>query len=186
MPPVGDKTFLINCIMAMRNPRLIVFFGAMGALALMSVLSAVLGYTLPALLSRNVTQWLAAGLFLFFGFKMIKEAQGMSGDEVQHEMEEVTQQILDEEEAEKAEKLGALLLIHARAADTNLGDLPYNHATFFHAEAGPGAAPQSAKSLKDIGVALRNLSQYVLSPVFVQTFILTFVAEWGDRWVSLP
>lgn len=119
---VGDKTFLINCIMAMRNPRLVVFSGAMAALALMSVLSAALGYTLPALLSRNVTQWLAAALFLFFGFKMIKEAQAMSGDEVQHEMEEVTQQILDEEEAEKADKLGGTLVLDgARCRNPNGG-----------------------------------------------------------------
>ncbi|KAI9026891.1 hypothetical protein DFJ74DRAFT_662355 [Hyaloraphidium curvatum] len=149
---IGDKTFLINAIMAMRHPRAVVFAGAMGALAVMSVLSSALGYTLPALLSRNVTQWLAAGLFLVFGAKMVKEAQAMSGDEVQHEMEEVTQQILDEEEAEKADKL----------------------------ESG-GGAPPSGRTLRDLGPAIRNLLQYMLSPTFVQTFILTFIAEWGDR-----
>ncbi len=52
-------------------------------------------------------------------------------------------------------------------------------------ESGSGGVPPAPKSLKDIGPALRNLSQYLLSPVFVQTFLLTFVAEWGDRWVEL-
>ncbi|KAI8836609.1 hypothetical protein BC829DRAFT_405702 [Chytridium lagenaria] len=28
---------------------------------------------------------------------------------------------------------------------------------------------------------LRNLLSYLLTPVFVQTFVLTFLAEWGDR-----
>ena len=36
---LGDKTWFIAAIMAMRHSRLTVFFGAMGALALMTVLS---------------------------------------------------------------------------------------------------------------------------------------------------
>jgi putative Ca2+/H+ antiporter (TMEM165/GDT1 family) len=106
---IGDKTFLINCIMAMRNPRLVVFSGAMAALALMSILSAALGYTLPQLLSRRVTQWLAALLFLAFGLKMIKEANDMTGDEVEQEMQEVNQELLEAEEADKASRIGSSL-----------------------------------------------------------------------------
>lgn len=40
---LGDKTFFIAAIMAMRHPRLIVFGGAITALALMTVLSCVFG-----------------------------------------------------------------------------------------------------------------------------------------------
>jgi Ca2+/H+ antiporter, TMEM165/GDT1 family len=36
---LGDKTFFIAAIMAMRHPRITVFAGAIGALALMTVLS---------------------------------------------------------------------------------------------------------------------------------------------------
>lgn len=36
---IGDKTFFIAAIMAMRHPRLTVFAGAIAALALMTVLS---------------------------------------------------------------------------------------------------------------------------------------------------
>lgn len=36
---LGDKTFFIAAIMAMRHPRLLVFAGAITALALMTVLS---------------------------------------------------------------------------------------------------------------------------------------------------
>lgn len=39
---LGDKTFFIAAIMAMRHPRLIVFTGAISALALMTVLSGKL------------------------------------------------------------------------------------------------------------------------------------------------
>lgn len=38
---IGDKTFFIAAIMAMRHPRLIVFGGAISALALMTVLSGM-------------------------------------------------------------------------------------------------------------------------------------------------
>lgn len=38
---LGDKTFFIAAIMAMRHSRLIVFSGALGALGLMTVLSGV-------------------------------------------------------------------------------------------------------------------------------------------------
>lgn len=39
---LGDKTFFIAAIMAMRHPRLIVFSGAIGALGLMTILSGMI------------------------------------------------------------------------------------------------------------------------------------------------
>lgn len=38
---LGDKTFFIAAIMAMRHPRLIVFSGAIAALGLMTILSGM-------------------------------------------------------------------------------------------------------------------------------------------------
>lgn len=38
---LGDKTFFIAAIMAMRHPRLTVFAGAIGALAVMTILSGM-------------------------------------------------------------------------------------------------------------------------------------------------
>lgn len=38
---LGDKTFFIAAIMAMRHPRLTVFAGAIGALAVMTILSGI-------------------------------------------------------------------------------------------------------------------------------------------------
>ena len=66
---IGDKTFLIAAIMAMRHPRLIVFAGAFGSLIVMSALSAAMGHLLPTLISRRWTTLAAAGLFLVFGVK---------------------------------------------------------------------------------------------------------------------
>lgn len=39
---LGDKTFFIAAIMAMRHPRLTVFAGAIGALAVMTILSGII------------------------------------------------------------------------------------------------------------------------------------------------
>jgi putative Ca2+/H+ antiporter (TMEM165/GDT1 family) len=41
-----------------------------------------------------------------------------------------------------------------------------------------GGAAGSASSALD---ALNNLAQFLFTPMFVQTFVLTFLAEWGDR-----
>lgn len=38
---LGDKTFFIAAIMAMKHPRLTVFAGAISALALMTILSGI-------------------------------------------------------------------------------------------------------------------------------------------------
>jgi putative Ca2+/H+ antiporter (TMEM165/GDT1 family) len=38
---LGDKTFFIAAIMAMRHPRLIVFCGAISALTVMTILSGI-------------------------------------------------------------------------------------------------------------------------------------------------
>eukprot|EP00803_Ostreobium_quekettii_P002875 evm.model.scf_2651.2 EVM.evm.TU.scf_2651.2 scf_2651:12672-17005(+) len=70
---VGDKTFFIAAVMAMRNPRLKVFSGCISALALMTVLSAVLGWAAPTLVPKTFTHHAATILFFFFGFTSLKE-----------------------------------------------------------------------------------------------------------------
>lgn len=68
---IGDKTFFIACLMAMRHPKLTVYIGAISALATMTILSALLGFVVPNLLSVYVTQLLAVVLFFIFGFKIL-------------------------------------------------------------------------------------------------------------------
>ncbi|AYU78129.1 membrane protein, putative [Leishmania donovani] len=68
---IGDKTFFIACLMAMRHPKLTVYIGALGALAAMTILSALMGVVVPNLLSVQVTQVLAVVLFMVFGCKIL-------------------------------------------------------------------------------------------------------------------
>jgi hypothetical protein len=48
---IGDKTFFIAAILAMRHPRSTIFAGSFGALAVMTALSAALGWAAPNLVS---------------------------------------------------------------------------------------------------------------------------------------
>ena len=86
---IGDRTFFIAAIMAMRHSRLIVWLGAVGALVVMTVLSTLVGHVAPMLISRYYTQWAAAGMFLFFGQKMLREGLSISHAGASEELEEV-------------------------------------------------------------------------------------------------
>ncbi len=74
---LGDKTFFIAAIMAMRHPRKTVLAGAMSALALMHVMSAFFGYAIT-IIPRVVTFYLSSLLFAIFGLKMLREGWKMS------------------------------------------------------------------------------------------------------------
>ena len=64
--------------------------GAIGALSVMTVLSAALGFALPNLLPRQYTHYASALLFLYFGLRLLKDASGMEGDGASEELAEVS------------------------------------------------------------------------------------------------
>lgn len=85
---LGDETFIIAAIMAMRHPRLVVYVGAMTALVSMTVISTALGYVLPNLISRQATQHAATALYTFFGMRLLwiawrSKPQASNQDEVE-------------------------------------------------------------------------------------------------------
>lgn len=102
---LGDKTFFIAAIMAMRHPRITIFMAAMGALGLMTVLSALLGYA-TTVIPRWLTYYVSSALFAIFGVKMLKEGIKMSPDEGQEEYEEVQAELRQKEEEAEKESAG--------------------------------------------------------------------------------
>ncbi|KAF7723201.1 hypothetical protein EC973_002276 [Apophysomyces ossiformis] len=152
---IGDKTFLIAAIMAMKHSRLVVFAAAFCSLALMSVLSACLGHVVPNLIPKQYTDILAALLFLGFGVRMMWEAYHMDDQEGQEEMTEVEEELKVVEDRDRVNRLEAL----------EVGGLEHKQIS-------------RTEKVKE---GLMNLMQLVFSPVFVQTFVLTFLGEWGDR-----
>ncbi|XP_007046285.2 PREDICTED: GDT1-like protein 4 [Theobroma cacao] len=64
---IGDKTFFAAAILAMRHPRRLVLSGCLASLVVMTILSAVVGWAAPNLISRKWTHHITTVLFLVFG-----------------------------------------------------------------------------------------------------------------------
>lgn len=75
---IGDKTFFIAAILSMKQDRVVVFAGAIGALIVMTVLSVVMGVVATKFLPPHVTHYLGAILFVGFGLKMLYDSREMS------------------------------------------------------------------------------------------------------------
>ena len=94
---IGDKTFLIAAILAMRNSRLVVFCGAMLALGIMTLLAGLLGAWLPRLLSRQATAIISIVSFGFFGIKLLRDGCLMDDANAIEELSDVQQEITAKE-----------------------------------------------------------------------------------------
>jgi len=206
---IGDKTFLIAAILAMRHPRSVVFAGALASLAIMSFISAGLGHMLPFLIPKRWTQFAAAILFLVFGVRMGQEGFKMQGGNghIQEEMEEARQEIEDTEIlADKEDGAGSLAekgmvqeeaevmtetKSHSFPPSTAPGHSRRKSSVSRHSSASTlnptlsqlsQKLPPSIRESADSTVqGVKNLSALLFSPIFVQAFILTFLGEWGDR-----
>ncbi|KAF2645141.1 UPF0016-domain-containing protein [Massarina eburnea CBS 473.64] len=177
---IGDKTFLVAALMAMRHPRLLVFSAAFSALIVMTVLSAVLGHAVPTLIPERFTHLAAAGLFLIFGVKLLREGLAMSPDDgVGEEMREVEQEL--EEKEHLARKKGRKSSISPYALESGRAARRSRSSSRLPAPArSPSSSPDRAHSPSALG-GLNNLLSLLLSPAWVQTFVMTFLGEWGDR-----
>lgn len=118
------------------------FAGAMLALAAMTVLSALLGWAAPNLISRTYTHYAATILFFVFGFRILYDAYADQGGESE----------LDEVERELGHKTSS----------------------------GNSAETGEVKNKKSSTYVVTLLKSFV-SPILLEAFTLTFLAEWGDR-----
>ena len=88
---IGDKTFFMAAILAMRNNKLIIFLSALAALYLMTILSALLGWVVTTFIPREITYYTCTAIMFLFSLKMLWEAWRMKpneGEETQREVEE--------------------------------------------------------------------------------------------------
>jgi len=174
---IGDKTFFIAAILAMRNNKLTVFLAAISALAVMTVLSALLGFVVTTFIPREYTYYACTAIMFLFGLKMLWEAWRMKpneGEETQREVEEelarrgstpslATQQ--GDEEAGNAEEL------------KSMNPIPEEPIT---------NTEEAKPKKKSLHVQIREKSWFgkkcvKVFRVFSNTFAMTFLAEWGDR-----
>ncbi|KAH0557151.1 hypothetical protein GP486_005059 [Trichoglossum hirsutum] len=184
---IGDKTFLIAALMAMKHPRLLVFSAAFSALITMTVLSAVLGHAVPTLIPKRFTNFLAAALFLVFGGRLLREGLAMHPNEgVGEEMKEVEQELEEKEHVagkRRRSSVSPYMLESGRAglrksrSATRLPSPRHSPSS----SSSRSASPHDRHSVYKTLAGLNNLLSFLLSPAWVQTFVMTFLGEWGDR-----
>lgn len=107
---LGDKTFFIGAILAMRHPRRWVFLGVTLALAAMTLLSVWIGQVITILPQRYVSA-IAIALFLGFGLKLLYDASRMSGkDGLDGECEEALEAVEEREQGITTWSVRAVLI----------------------------------------------------------------------------
>ncbi|CAG2176302.1 unnamed protein product [Oppiella nova] len=153
---LGDKTFFIAAIMAMRHARSTVFMAAMSAIFVMNTLAVLLGMA-TTVIPRFITHYGSIVLFALFGLKMLHEAHQMSADEGKEEYEEVQKSLSKRETA----------------------DLEYNMVSTSSED--PETGVIKTITAVSLGTRLRRKLMVYVSLVFIETFTMTFLAEWGDR-----
>ena len=127
---LGDKTFFIAVILAMRHSRRWVFAGVVAALAAMTLISVIMG-NVVGLLPETYINHGEIALFLGFGVKLIYDASKMPDRTDDSLVKEATAEISQTQENNS-------LLANVMTKESVLG-------------------------------------------VLLQSFVMTFVAEWGDR-----
>ena len=183
MSEIGDKTFLIACLMAMRHSRLLVFSAAFSALIAMTVLSAIFGHAVPHLVSERLTHAAAALLFLVFGAKLLRDGARMDpADGVGDEMKEVEAELAQTEHRMRRGSARRRSAGGPRALEAGLrvGRSRSGGSGPRSASASPSPSPERRRGAGLLAGA-QNLAALLLSPAWVQTFAMTFLGEWGDR-----
>lgn len=133
----------------------------------MHVLSCLMGYALPALLPRAYTHYASAVssfiafncvfviniqlLFVYFGIRLLKDAQDM-GDGPSEELQEVEEELIEKKDA-------------ARSDDQD------------DVEEGSSKGKPDKNGSEAVAYAMKSEHLHV----FTQAFTLCFLAEWGDR-----
>jgi Predicted membrane protein len=122
--------------------------------------STMMGLILPSLLPRQYTHIIGGILFLYFGIKLIYDSRSMS-DKVSDELEEVE------------EELGCNTKKNDLSCQDDDDD--DNHDRDDDEEDGGREKEKAFASKK------QSLSSKTPKNICFQAFLLTFLAEWGDR-----
>ncbi|KAJ9173081.1 hypothetical protein P3X46_016255 [Hevea brasiliensis] len=89
---VGDRTFCVAAILAMRYPRKSVLLGCLVSVIAMTIVSALLGWAAPNLISKKWTHHITTLLFFGFGLRSLWEGFTEDDDD-NEELEEVEKEL---------------------------------------------------------------------------------------------
>jgi len=126
---IGDKTFFIAGLLAMKTSKLVSFLGSMGALAVMTFISVAIGQIFHAVPSGfadgipldDVAACLA---FAFFGLKTLKDALDMEEGEsvMDEELAEAEEEVEESKAIKQVTKFGQLASIFGLVFAAEFGD----------------------------------------------------------------
>lgn len=189
---IGDKTFIVAALMAMRHSRLQVFSAAFSALFIMTILSGLAGHAVGSIISKRWSALVAALLFLVFGAKSMQEglamspAQGVS-DEIREVEAELEEKEVDMARYANGHRRNSHVSPHALESGRARGAMSsYSRSGIEHSRRSPspsGSQPSSptTPTIQTAVSGIKNLLSLLLSPAWVETFSMTFVGELGDR-----
>lgn len=194
---LGDETFIIAALLAMRQSKWEVLAGALGAMYMMTILSATLGWMVPKLLTPEASQKIATVLFFAFSAKLLWLANETT-DDFDAEVEEIKEQLRlslrrgsqkrkskrrdsghDVSERQQDEKVKADLARNLDEPEAEPSTEPSNH----HKENNSHkrrSRRKSSRKMTELDQIKHELTK-LLGPVAVEAFVLCFLAEWGDR-----
>lgn len=142
---LGDKTFFIAAILAMRASRTVVLVASMLALTIMTIFASVMGLA-ASIIPSTYIHYISISLFVIFGLIMLKEGYEMSEEETGEEM---------------------------KAVESSIEAKNSKHSAI-------GSSPPDVVSTNLLKKVRTKLAKFY-SILFIQTFIMIFLAEWGDR-----
>lgn len=157
---LGDKTFFIAAIMAMRYSKFVVFCGALSALGLMTAISVGFGMA-ATFIPRIYTFYISTALLAASGLKMLYDAMKMSPMDAAKEFEEVQ---LDLKKRERELKRRTSLTAAGKPKKKKDKRSQFN-----------GTSAAAVKSSGD------DAEEIDSSTICIQAFTMTLLAEWGDR-----
>jgi putative Ca2+/H+ antiporter (TMEM165/GDT1 family) len=166
---LGDKTFFIAAIMAMRYNRMAVLAGALLALFLMTGISTAFGTLVPILLPPHITHIAITVLFFFFGVKLLYDAynhteeESSERSEVEIELNEVHNKLVSSQHKHHEPVIQYSENTSLNNTSANSDDIEAKSST-----------PVAQDTHKNAGGVASKL-------VFWQALTLTFLGEWGDR-----
>jgi len=194
---IGDKTFFIAAILAMRNNKLTVFLAALSALFLMTVLSALLGWVVTTFIPREITYYTCTAIMFAFALKMLWEAWRMGEGEMEETQKEVEQELAEldgQAQQPDSERGDADRKSEVSTGAENAGFEPEPLGPTTVTERAARATPQKQNPKSSEQGWLSNAIDrgckenswfgkkcLKIFKLFVNTFTLTFIAEWGDR-----
>merc|ERR1712083_305766 len=192
-------TFFIAAILAMRNNKLTVFLAALSALFLMTVLSALLGWVVTTFIPREITYYTCTAIMFAFALKMLWEAWRMGEGEMEETQKEVEQELaeLDGQAQQPDSERGDAdrkSEVSTGAENAGFEPEPLGPTTVTERAASARATPQNQNPKSSEQGWLSNAIDrgckenswfgkkcLKIFKLFVNTFALTFIAEWGDR-----